>query len=417
MIFKKITISNFKSLADQTVELNDFNLLVGANGSGKSNFVQALKFLRDIVSFGLEDAISLQGGVEYLRNVNIADSQPLTFHVVVEANDANQMSWFQPFDFDKPRDVSVVEIHRLDYAFALQFQQEGSHFTIEKDRMIFAFSPSGHIHDADSRDISAESTVELIRTGGRVEIRMSPKSVPLTPMNTFPIHENKLLVEHPIVAQFYAGGITDWIGKIGVYDLYPKEIKAPTSIASRAELEIDGNNLAALLGKLLRDHEKKRSFLNICRDLLPFVRGLGTEKVADSSIFLTLREEALKEEELPAFLISDGTANIMALVFVLYFQKNKHLSIFEEPDRNLHPYLLSRVMTMFREASDSKQIIATTHSPGMVKHAGLENILLVSRDKSGFSRITRPADSEHVRIFLDNELGIDDLFIDNLLGV
>ena len=132
---------------------------------------------------------------------------------------------------------------------------------------------------------------------------------------------------------------------------------------------------------------------------------------------MTFREEALKEEELPAFLISDGTANIMALVFALYFQKNKHLSIFEEPDRNLHPYLLSRVMTMFREASDSKQIIATTHNPGMVKHAGLENILLVSRDKSGFSRITRPADSEHVRIFLDNELGIDDLFIDNLLGV
>ena len=61
-----IRIANFKSFADQTVELNGFNLLVGANASGKSNFVQALNFLRDIsTALGLEDAISLQGGVEY----------------------------------------------------------------------------------------------------------------------------------------------------------------------------------------------------------------------------------------------------------------------------------------------------------------------------------------------------------------
>ena len=64
MTISKIRIANFKSFADQTVELNDFNLLVGANASGKSNFVQAFKFLRDIASHGLEEAISLQGGVE-----------------------------------------------------------------------------------------------------------------------------------------------------------------------------------------------------------------------------------------------------------------------------------------------------------------------------------------------------------------
>ena len=48
MTISKIRIANFKSFADQTVELNDFNLLVGANASGKSNFVQAFKFLSDI---------------------------------------------------------------------------------------------------------------------------------------------------------------------------------------------------------------------------------------------------------------------------------------------------------------------------------------------------------------------------------
>ena len=83
MAITKIRISNFKSFDDETVDLNDFNLLVGANASGKSNFVQAFRFLGDIATHGLEDAISLQGGVEYLRNLTIADARPLVFDVVV----------------------------------------------------------------------------------------------------------------------------------------------------------------------------------------------------------------------------------------------------------------------------------------------------------------------------------------------
>ena len=89
MTISKIRIANFKSFADQTVELNDFNLLVGANASGKSNFVQAFKFLHDIVTHGLEDAISLQGGVEYLRNYTVAGSGPLSFQMTLQGRISN----------------------------------------------------------------------------------------------------------------------------------------------------------------------------------------------------------------------------------------------------------------------------------------------------------------------------------------
>ena len=83
----------------------------------------------------------------------------------------------------------------------------------------------------------------------------------------------------------------------------------------------------------------------------------------------------------------------MALVVALYFQDQRKFAIFEEPEKNLHPYLLSRVMTMFKEASEFKQILATTHNSEIVKYAGLENILFVCRDRNGFSRITKPATS------------------------
>ena len=58
----------------------------------------------------------------------------------------------------------------------------------------------------------------------------------------------------------------------------------------------------------------------------------------------------------------------------------------------------------------------TTHSTEAVKHADLDNLLLISRDSEGFSVISRPGDKEEVRTFLANEIGIEELYAQNLLG-
>jgi predicted ATPase len=93
------------------------------------------------------------------------------------------------------------------------------------------------------------------------------------------------------------------------------------------------------------------------------------------------------------------------------------LTIIEEPERNIHPYLISRVVEMMKEASQKKQIIVTTHNPEIIRHADLESILLISRDKEGFSTISRPSEKEEVKTFLDNEIGIEELYIQDLLSV
>lgn len=75
MYIKKMTISNFRSFDHLEIALNDFNILIGSNASGKSNFIEVFKFLRDITNHGLKNAISMQGGVEYLRNISLNSSQ------------------------------------------------------------------------------------------------------------------------------------------------------------------------------------------------------------------------------------------------------------------------------------------------------------------------------------------------------
>jgi predicted ATPase len=202
--------------------------------------------------------------------------------------------------------------------------------------------------------------------------------------------------------------------RFSIYDFDPKLPKKATPITWKAVLEEDGSNLAIVLKNILENKNKERKFSNLVKDLLPFVDDLDVEKFADKSLLFKLREIYTKKQYLPSPLISDGTINITALIIALYFDK-KPLTIIEEPERNIHPSLISKVIGMMKDVSQKKQIIVTTHNPEMVKHAGLENILLISRNKEGFSVISRPHEKEIVKTFLRNELGIEELYVQNLL--
>jgi hypothetical protein len=204
-------------------------------------------------------------------------------------------------------------------------------------------------------------------------------------------------------------------GDIGTYNIDPHIAREPCPIGGKPELQENGKNFALILRQILDNPENSRRFHNLLQDLLPFVVEVGTEKYPEKSVLITLRENYYADAFL-AHLLSDGTMNLAALIVALYFE-DKDLVIIEEPERNVHPRLISGLMELMKDASRNKQIIITTHSPEVVKHAGLENLLLISRDQEGFSTISRPAEKKAVKIFLEHELGLDDLFVQDLLAV
>jgi AAA15 family ATPase/GTPase len=81
MFVKNLNISNFKSFKDLAINLNNFNVLIGANASGKSNFIQVFRFIKDLVKYGLGDAISYQGGIEYLKNIKTPFDEPISIKI------------------------------------------------------------------------------------------------------------------------------------------------------------------------------------------------------------------------------------------------------------------------------------------------------------------------------------------------
>lgn len=129
-------------------------------------------------------------------------------------------------------------------------------------------------------------------------------------------------------------------------------------------------------------------------------------------MFFSITEENTSVE-IPSFFISNGTSNVISLIVSLYFDDSKYVFI-EEPERNIHPSLLSKVVEMMEEASNNKQITVTTHSPEILKYMDLNNVLFISKDSDGFSKITKPIDNEILMPFIE-ELGIDEIFVDNYL--
>jgi predicted ATPase len=94
MRFSRICLENWRNFASVDVKVENRAFLVGQNASGKSNFLDALRFLRDIVSpgGGFQSAVNRRGGVSLLRNIN-ARWPSLDIAVDVELSENDEVAW------------------------------------------------------------------------------------------------------------------------------------------------------------------------------------------------------------------------------------------------------------------------------------------------------------------------------------
>src|SRR6185369_13606216 len=74
-------LENFKSFRHLEVFLTDFNVVVGANASGKSSFFQIFRFLRDLAREDLDTAVAIQGGFEFFRNFNAGNEERVDIEI------------------------------------------------------------------------------------------------------------------------------------------------------------------------------------------------------------------------------------------------------------------------------------------------------------------------------------------------
>lgn len=357
----KIQISGFKSIERLSLQLKDLNILIGANGAGKSNFISVFRLLRELQRKNLQFYVSQKRGADKLLFFGRKRTDALDIYLDFKLN------------------AYQVRLAPDESGEALLFQQEVCQF----------FEPS-----IDYK--GGTKTRRLARAGAR------ESGLPDQPHTSSP-----------------SGHVAGYLSSWKVYHFHDTSesarIKARGAIYETGALLPNGENLAAFLRSIRETSEYKlivRTIQRIAPFFLDFV--LEREPSAVTDIRLRWRHRG-SEETFDASDLSDGTLRFVCLTTLLLQPEHKLPTaiLLDEPELGLHPYALQILAGMMRIASEKTQIIASTQSVTLANQFSWEDLIVVDReaDASRFRRL-KAADVEQ---WLD-EYALGELWEKNLLG-
>lgn len=428
MRIKQLKIKNFKSIASAEIDFSPLTMIVGANASGKSNVINVFRFISNIATDGIDNAIALQGGIPYLANASLPKGTPIEIQFML---DLEEEGWIK---HSNAKTIALA-VQNIKYSFVIQPNLKGGGYHIASDNLSLDFSCL-QINQAEKKDKRYTDLSTRVTFSFERKARKSAVSYNC-------IFDSENTIDEKIRAQLKSDKTAQVFAEIcsankkelmlyrfgmllppvfsentfiRIFDFDPNELKKASSMGAMKILDENGSNLASVLQNILINREKRKKLTNILAEFLPFVDSISVESNLDKSFSYKVKEN-FTNKSFHAYFLSDGTVSLIAIIIALYFEDLSDIVILEEPERNIHPKLLSSLLSSAEDVSLEKQIIITTHNPEFLKHAKLENIKLITRDVNGFTIVSEPSTSETVKCFIQNDLGIDDLFLQGLLGV
>lgn len=370
---EKIRIGGYKSFSaeePQEVTFGDVNVLIGANGAGKSNFVSFFKMLAMMTTETLQEFIGTQSGANSILHYG-AKRTP----IMEGALDFRS-------DIDKENSYSF----RLTHA--------GSDiliFTDEKTRYVLPHLPREKIIDLGV----GQKESELF--GNNVDFESSPALKIIRMM----------------------------LKQCQVYQFHDTTEKSRIRITSRIDncyfLYSDGGNLAAYLLMLKTKHPKYYDrIVQWIRDVVPQFHDFVLEPSPynENTVLLSWREKG-NDYIFGPHQISDGSLRFMALATLLLQPPDKfllpNLLIIDEPELGLHPAAIGALAAMVRTASQHCQVILATQSPRLLDEFSAEEIIVAEWDKRKKCTQIKRLDAEELKEWLD-DFALSDLWEKNVLG-
>lgn len=406
------------------IDFEPLTMLVGANASGKSNLINVFRFISNILTAGIDNAIALQGGISYLANASLPKGTPIELAFTL---DLSNEGWIRSTEAKN----TCIEIKEVDYHFVIQPNLKGSGYHIATDKLTLVF-------DCLNVDGTASRDNRYVPTGIQYSFIAEKKSANASiQLHHFLAPADKAIqetVEKGIAQRAFVRLCNE--GKkelmlyrvsmllppcfsdsafIRIFDFDPKELKKSSSMVSRRTLEENGSNIASVLNGILRTKGNRKKLTMLLNEFLPFIDGISVETNIDKSLSYKVHEK-FSNRAFYANFLSDGTVSLLAIIIALYFEDFSNVIILEEPERNIHPKLLASLLASAEDVSDEKQIIITTHNPEFLKHINIKNVRLIQRDPKGYTLVSAPSNSETVKTFMQNDLGLDDLFLQDMLG-
>ncbi len=387
---ESVRIKGFRSLAD--VELSDLPraaVLIGANGSGKSNFIRFFEMLSWMLRYRrLGEFIEKQGG---------ADDQ---------LHGGNRVT---------PRMEAEIELRtphgRNDYRFALSHAHPDRFFFSEEafrsNSGRFSTRPAWQYLGNEHREAAI---VTEARLGGH-RYRINRRTASRYRVNRRTASRYR--------ARRTASVIVNLLSNCSVYQFHDtsdtSDFKIRWDAADNNRLRSHGGNLAAVLYRLEREDIKR--FNLICRHIGRVLPGFDRFDIQESYGKVLLRWRAKwSDKTFGAHLTSDGSLRFFALVTLLNLPSEMlpDVLLLDEPELGLHPSAVSLVGGMIRSLSVDRQVIVATQSPLLVDTFGLDEIFVMDL-KDGRTQI-RKLNAPDYAVWLEDGYSTGQLWWKNLLG-
>jgi len=358
---KNVTIKGFRSIKDTTLELRPLNVLIGANGAGKSNLIAFFKLVNELMGGRLQQHIGATGRA----TANLHFGPRVTPQLEAEL----------AFEAEKGTDTYRMRL-----------------FHAAGDSMIFAEETLAF----QQIDFPRPKVVLLGR--GHQETRIGDEAERGDPV----AKTLRFLLNHCRVYHFHDTSPTS-------------RVRQYCYVGDNRWLMPDAANLAALLYGLKSCKETAyRRIVGTIRQVAPFFEDFDLEPTHSKDIILNWRH-CKSDLVFGPHQLSDGTLRAICLISLLLQPKEDLplLIVVDEPEIGLHPYALNVIASLLRSASHHMQVLVSTQSSALLDSFEPEDIVIVERSGEA-TEFSRP-DAEALEAWLE-EYSLGEIWAKNVIG-
>lgn len=362
---QKLTIKGYKSIATlENFELRPLNVLIGANGAGKSNFISLFKFLHEMYEQQLQVYVQKQGGVDAF------------LHFGREITPRMEMALWFP----------VEQVPHVQQGYRVSLLPSVD------NRLLFESEECRFFGSSEMPVINPDHSLGQGHTEARLKDAQDQLSNHVRP------------------------AVSNW----RVYHFHDTSdtavVKRMHPVNDNLRLKPDATNLAPYLQMLRRKYPQEyRRIVETIRLVLPFFDEFVHRTDDEEYVQLEWKQVGHPDTPFKAHMLSDGSLRFICLVTLLLQPVTllPDTILIDEPELGLHPYAINVLADIFKQVAEDKQLIVSTQSVELINELTPDDVVVVDQEHgaSSFKRLTEPDLSDWLQ---DYALG--ELWQRNILG-
>jgi predicted ATPase len=369
-MFSLLEAKNFKSLRYIQQSLDGFHVLIGPNATGKSTFLDMIKFVSDIVANGLDTAI--QERVAFFEELTFAGKGGDVEFGIEVMLPASVRHLFNGKKFDRIRyelRIGVADGQNCIKDERVILMASGAKFesgepiqrtlfpmikSMEGTLITERYKPK-HFKRVISKGQGGNDNFynELVEGSGKgwlPSFKLGPKR---SALGNLPEDETKFPASTWLKSYLQQG--------VQLFVLNSLLIRRPSPPGQSTKFRTDGSNLPWVVDNLRKDEVRFQRWIEHVKTALPDVVDVATiEREEDRHRYLKIKYN--NGIEVPSWLVSDGTLRLLALTIPAYIQNLSGSFLIEEPENGIHPKAIECVYQSLSSVYSS-QILLASHSP------------------------------------------------------